>query len=314
MCNQFNCCKALIFPFFSLLIACNAGNGDGTVAIDEPIEEGIRQEQFFSLESQDQSTFIATTLVDTGKQVFLVGGDALVVETNASRELLGSDSDFTIYSGQYPQNLNNQPVNFSVQYLPEETRKDRWYPADEVYVDVGAGSYTDLKWTQLVEFPEPISLLQPLNGDTFNSANDSFNIAWQDNATATEQVQIWATFDCFEKSLKLYPNPDFTVTEKAFSIQMKELFAEVGFIDLNDQDLVDTQNFIDLMFYGKKAYYRDIDDINSYNSYRYQPSNCSIHIHALVQKSTSVSEPFVGGTIIFHRSHTAAINYIEVAR
>jgi hypothetical protein len=288
---------------YTLLSGCSSG-GDGNVDVSEPIEEGVSQLQFFSRETDNANTFIATTLVDTGRQVLLVGGDSVVAETSAARVLLSSDDDFTFYSANFPQNLDDTEVNFSIDYLPVEAREDRWYPADEAYVDIGPSRYTKLNWTLTPSFPADIEINSPIKGDTFNSIDDRFNINWENTDISGENVQIWAIFHCLKRSLRLYPN-NSKITGKAFSIAMQELFDEVGGTDSSDEDLQNTQRFLDIKFFNQYQSYED----SIFFEIGVSPRACDISIHAFTEKTEASDTPFVSGNIFYHSSKTITIHY-----
>jgi len=305
-----------------LLSACmsSSGNGgDGSVDIQEPVTKGIQQDQHFSLEKGAQETFIMTNLVDSGKQLVLVGGDALVAETSATREVLTPNSDFSNYSSHYPQNLDQENINFSIQYLPSELREDRWYPADEIYVDTTAGSHSNFNWSHKANFPAAITLTEPMEGDYYYSPDDFITIAWAEDSELQENdnIQIWAVFGCYQKSLLLYPNPTARLSGNAFSVKIQELFDELGFQDpTSDEDTLRSHELVDLRFFDQHGYYSSYSGDDDFAIFFIGRSvkDCTISIHALVERLSETNSPFIGGTISHHHTHTVTINFINRLR
>lgn len=274
--------------------------------LEEIIEEGIRQQQILSLEKNEENTFIASTLSDTGSEVFLFGGDALIAETSTYRSMLSQDKESRFYFAEHPENLQGQTLDFSIEYLPVETRADRWYPVDEAYVDIGPGSYTYLTWQNTVDFPEAPDLKQPIEGKVYTSVFDRVNISWDANLQGSDNLQIWAAFDCYKKSFKIYPDKTDPITNNGFSISIDDLFDAVTYRDYHDKTFDLTQNFVDILFYGK------VDPSTNY--YYEGPDDCNINIHAFIQSIEAANEPFVSGEVFYHRSHTKTINFNSAVR
>lgn len=291
----------IMLVFAYVISGCSEADPD----LEEEILEGISQQQIFSWEKDQDKTFLASTLSDTGSKVLLVGGDTLIAETPTYRSLLKPDTAFTFYFAEHPENLQDQTIDFSIDYLPLETRSERWYPVDEAYVDIGPGSYTYLTWQNTIQFPEAPTLHQPVNERVYNSRSDRVNITWDANLQGEDNVQIWAAFDCYQQSFKIYPDETDPVTNNGFSISIDDLFDAVNYRSYDGDNFNLTQDFIDILFYGK------IDTSSSiFNS----PEDCRIRIHAFVQKIESTNEPFVSGNVYYHHSHTKTIVFTQALR
>lgn len=296
----------LILLYVYVLTSCTYEEGPD---LEEPVEEGVSQQLILNWEKDQNKTFIATTLVDTGKKIFLLGGDTLIAETPTYRSIFTTDNQYTFYFAEHPENLKNQTLDFSIDYLPVEVRSERWYPADEAYVDIGAGSYSNLNWQNTVNFPEAPTLNQPSDGDIYNSASDRVNITWDENLQDAENLQIWAAFDCYEESVMIYPDETALITSNGFSISIEGLFTAIAYRSFAENNFDLTQNFVDILFYKK----------SNHNKFFFQPSfisfsECDIRIHALVEQIEESNEPFFNGEVRYQSSHTKTITFSPVLR
>lgn len=300
----------LKIPFILLYVYVLSSCDDEGPDLAEPAEEGVSQQLILNWEKGQNKTFIATTLVDTGKKIFLLGGDTLIAETPTYRSIFTTDDQYTFYFAEHPEQLQNQTLDFSIDYLPVEVRSERWYPADEAYVDIGAGSYSNLSWKNTVNFPESPTLKQPSDGDVYNSASDRVNITWDDNLQDLENLQIWAAFDCYEESVMIYPDETDLITSNGFSISIEDLFIAVAYRSFAENNFDLTQSFIDILYYKK----------TNHNKYFSQPifitlpSECNIRIHALIEQIEESNGPFSNGEVRYQRSHTKTITFSPVLR
>ncbi|MCP3675065.1 MAG: hypothetical protein GY829_11440 [Gammaproteobacteria bacterium] len=145
-----------------LLAACS--DSDSKSDGYDPIEIGMQTDIQANIALGEERAFVGVNIYDSGRKVTLAGGDLIVARNNDSETLLlGQAETLGFYSNFIDSLTDDSLVDFEVEHRPIEAREDRWYPADQAYVEPGDGPHVGFTFQHQFSFPETIQLRLPEN-------------------------------------------------------------------------------------------------------------------------------------------------------
>jgi hypothetical protein len=168
-----------------LMFALHAGCGDGSSSSAPVVpSEGTYAWLQANIDERDTLQLAASVYKD-GEKADLVGGDVIHATQGAQAVRL---KGVALRSGDYAGVISGandaEQVVFSVDYEPEESRDDRWYPHDILRVDPGAGPLVGLQ--AAASIPPRVEILAPAANTTVTGRNSEFELAWTAAATDDE--------------------------------------------------------------------------------------------------------------------------------
>jgi len=180
----------LLVLTFALYAGC--GNSNGSTGPVVP-SEGTYAWLQANLDEQNNLQ-LAATVYDDGVKVDLVGGDVISATQGAqSVQLKGVSLRSGDYAGVMSNSNEVDPIVFSIDYEPEQSRDDRWYPHDVLRVDPGAGALVGLQAQAMV--PPRVSILTPAANTTVMGQLTAFELAWEP-AGEGDEMRLAANVTC----------------------------------------------------------------------------------------------------------------------
>jgi hypothetical protein len=284
-----------LFLISILFLLSGCEDSDKIDSPPEPPQEGLAVYMQAIMHANEKHATIGTTLYDNGNKITFVGGDSVRVANRSSEVVLKGDKDnFGFYQGILDLESPSLGLNFSVDYLPIESRSDRWYPSDIAYVDAGAGEYVGLNWH--IDFPQTIQIIQPVANQIYNYAEDLVTVSWQNTSSNVDNTHVNAHLHCVNEIVELYEGED----SGEITVSIAEMFAPLK--KTKSENILKT--FFNLVLKTSTFGLVHLDSDESEKI-----SQCDITLIVLSDFREDIGPPFVEGSLTASRGASLNIQF-----
>lgn len=290
-----------------LTFALHAGCGDGSGSSEPAVPSEGTYAWLQANVDEAGSVQLAASVYNDGAQADLVGGDVIHATQGAqSVQLKGVSLRSGDYAGVISNAIDAEPVVFSVDYVPEESRDDRWYPHDILRVDPGAGPLVGLQ--AQVDLPPRVEILAPAANTQVVGRNSELELAWT-AADAGDDMRLAGYVTCHGNGSPLsyavsYP---LGVDEGAVTLRMLQFVPDESLLELADaliSDLVRilVEAMFDAIFFG-------LLDPDFDNVLPTEIDHCDIDLVLLRERETELAGDFDNGRVVGSSSAKVHIVY-----
>lgn len=293
----------LLVSAFALHAGCGDGGGSFTPAVPS---EGTYAWLQANVDEAGRMQ-LAASVFNGGEKADLVGGDVIHATQGAQAVRL---TGISLRSGDYAGVISNandaEPVVFSVDYAPEESRDDRWYPHDILRVDPDAGPLVGLQAQAAV--PPRIAILAPAANTTIVGRNSQFELAWV-AAGAGDDMRLAGYVTCHGNGSPLSYAVSYQLgaDDGAATLGMVQFIPDESLLELADVLITNlvrilVEAMFDAIFFG-------LLDPDFDNALPTEIDRCDIDLVLLRERETELAGDFDNGLVIGSSSARVHIFY-----
>lgn len=290
-----------------MAFALFGGCGDSTSSRSMVIPgEGTYAWLQANLDEQDNLQ-LAASVYDDGVKVDLVGGDVInASQGTQSIQLRGVSLRSGDYAGVIAAANDAEPVGFSIDYAPEQSRDDRWYPHDSLRVDPGAGALVGLQAQAML--PPRVEILAPASNTTVIGQATEFELAWEP-AEAGDEMRLAGRVTCTGdgESLTYAVGYALGADDGSAVLLMSQFVAHDTLFELADALITSlVRILVEAMF---DAFFMGLGDPEDQNPLPLVIERCDIDLVLLRERESEITEDFDNGLVIGSSSANLHIVY-----
>ncbi|MBQ0728677.1 MAG: hypothetical protein KBT77_15140 [Thalassolituus oleivorans] len=258
---------------------------------------------------------VAAVAYSEGESVQLIGGDVFSARTEAEEKILDRNEIFPgyVYPKNYYRNtltLNNPSttLNINVVHAPQETRSDRWYPAEEVIVDTEPSKIVG--YSASLSFPEEVEITSPQNNLVYTNRSDAFYLQWLGNPA--DKLRIISYQSCLSNN-RSDPFRDWILYFEIDDNQSHNF--TIGDFIPDESPIIFDNSMEDLLtsfvqiFQNREMNVAGVFEANQASTKNFDITYCTIELNLVRQKIGSLENTINDGSILGSRSDQVFMEY-----